>query len=242
MGDDHASNELHAASKPERVGFESWLGGFALLRTIARKQRDRDHPTVVLYSKRTSALVDKALSMANEGREDENAVRELVVAARRRQGELRRAAAALRHQGWVDDSEEHDRANRLLLAAADRQPVPPLTPERQEWFRLLRSLQEGPVDTGYALLASRQPALHDLEDEVREAANRKAASLSKDSVAQRTEALWEVVGERFKSLVGPEATDAPDPLLRTRTALLLADRNLSVTFGLPDPAEHSEET
>ena len=40
------------------------------------------------------------------------------------------------------------------------------------------------------------------------------------------------LGDRISALVGTEAQNAPNPILRTRTAPLLVDRYLSVAFGL----------
>jgi hypothetical protein len=140
--------------------------------------------------------------------------------------------------GQADESVEYDRANRLLLAAAERQPVRQPPAEKVEQLRTLKSLQEGPLDRGYEFLARRQPALRQLDEDVRNAATHE----SETSVELRRRILWDTFRDRIAFLVGTEAQDAPDSVLRTRTAVLLVNRYLGVAFGLPDPAEADGDT
>lgn len=220
-----------------KLGLLPGLRVFGVLRAVEKKERDQDRPGAVLHTKRSSASASQAMRIAHQGREDETAVRELSQAAGRHRGELRRAATSIRFQGWANDSEVHDRASRLLLAAADRRAVQPLTPERADWFRTLRSLQYGAHESGYEFLAARQPALRDLEADVMAEAAPAAGQRDASTPEERTWALWEQFGERLAALVGIEAKDEPEPILGTRTALMVADRHLTVAFGLPDPAE-----
>ena len=140
------------------------------------------HPT-----KRSNQLADLAFGLVNRDQEDGEAVRELAAAAGRHRRELRRAAAGIRFTGWADESIEHDRANRLLLAAAGNQPVQPPSTEKMEGLRTLKSLQEGQLESGYEFLAIRQPALRQLDRDVRDA----AAQQPETSVELRERILWE---------------------------------------------------
>jgi hypothetical protein len=202
-----------------------------LFRALDRSQLDEHRPLAHHPTKRSNQLADLALGLANRGQEDTEAVRQLVAAAGRHRRELRRAAAGIRFTGWADESIAHDRANRLLLAAARNQPVQPPSPEKMERLRTLKSLQEGELDSGYEFLAIRQPALRQLDRDVRNA----GAQQPETSVELRERILWDTFGERIAALVGTETHDAPDPIFRTITAALLVNRYLSIAFGLPDP-------
>jgi hypothetical protein len=223
---------------PVRVGLRQALGVLTFVHVLDRSQLDEHRPIAHRSTKRSSQLADLALELAKQGREDTDAVHKLSDAAGRHRRELRRAAAGIRFMGWTEDSIEHDRANRLLLAAARKQPVEPLTAEKIERLQTLKSLQEGSLDTGYEFLAKMQPTLRLLDRDVRDAAGQESGT----SVEVRRGRLWDTFGDRLHSLLGPEAQHAPDPILRTLTALLLADRYLNVAFGLPDPTAAGDDT
>jgi hypothetical protein len=61
---------------------------------------DEHRPIAHHSTKRSSQLADLALGLANEGREDDKAVDELIATAGRHRRELRRAAAGIRFTGW----------------------------------------------------------------------------------------------------------------------------------------------
>jgi hypothetical protein len=56
-----------------------------------------------------------------------------------------------------------DRANRLLLAAFNGEPVQPLPPEQDELFTRVDELMSVPVEEAWPTLVALQPGLADLE-------------------------------------------------------------------------------
>jgi hypothetical protein len=85
--------------------------------------------------------------------------------------------------------------------------------------------------------------LRDLETDVKvEAASAgEQVGQTESTAEERGRSLPERFDVRLAALVGPEAEDEADPLLRTLTAVLLAHRHLTVTYGLPDPAAEELE-
>jgi hypothetical protein len=94
-------------------------------------------------------------------------------------------------------------------------------------FDEVRALEEASPEAGWTRLVETQPALRDLETEVREAA--------KNSPNQRWErhnALEDLLDGPLNTLIGPRALDVTDPLLRTNTAFRVADKYLGSLYGV----------
>jgi hypothetical protein len=179
-------------------------------------------------------LRDLAISLAGVGREDSDAV------ARLREGagsdyepSLTRAAESLSigPGAPIDEFAEWDRAYRLLRAAAADRAVEPVSAERAAFFAQVSALDDGPIDSGWARLVEAQPALIELEADVR-----RAEQHGPDETWERINLLEELLHERLENLVGPTAEGQDDPLLRTGTAFRLADKYLGKLYGV-DPAE-----
>ena len=232
------SYNKHEPTQEVRTGLREGLGVLTFLFTSSTGVNStRIGRSRTVKIKLSRQLADRAFDLANQGREDEEAVNALIAAAGRHRKQLRRAAAGFRYMGRADENVEYDRATRLLRAAAERQPVRQPSAEKTERLQTLKSLQEQPVETGFEFLVLRQPALRQLDGDVRAAGTEE----SETSVELRRKILWDTFRDRISALVGTEAQDAPDPILRTRTAALLANRHLGVVFGLPDPGARDED-
>ncbi len=147
------------------------IGVGALLQSLGDQELDAPDPKVVWHTERSSALRALAMALAESGRADSSAVRELAAAAGRHPKELRRAAATLRSGGWAEEDLVSCRANRLLVSAATGQPVEPVTQAELAWFARLRALGEvvpepAALAAAFGELAAEEPELAVLEREV----------------------------------------------------------------------------
>jgi hypothetical protein len=120
------------------------------------------------------------------------------------------------------DDHVHDRAYRLLSAAAAGGPVQPVPPERAELFERERALASVPMKDAYAQLASIEPALGRVEQTVRAGGHREDAD--------DRSALGKPVEEQLRGLVGGGAT-SEDELMRTTLAGSLARQYLWILSG-----------
>ena len=103
----------------------------AFLGLRARKEQRSRHPQIVRSGPEVDAVVEVAEQLAGQGREDDDAVRQLRAAANGRRGVLNRALA-LSRMGPKDapllfEVRSRERMDRLLVAAATREPVPDLS-------------------------------------------------------------------------------------------------------------------
>lgn len=178
-----------------------------------------------------------AFSLASSEREDADAVEELRRAAGRLRGRQRLAEAAknLSTSRFKDETELGDRVYRLLHAAASEAAVEPLTPERAEFFRGMRTLQ-GDREEVWERMTQAIPALRDLEADV------TAAAATRPDDHDEAVRVWRVLlDRRLRPLVGPQAESLGDPVLRTAIAYRFAARYLTRTYGLSDHDAGCEE-
>jgi hypothetical protein len=118
------------------------IGVSALVQSLGDQELDAPSPKVVWQTRRSSQLRELAFDLAEVGREDPEAIGELVKAAGRHNKELRRAAATIRADGRTDEDLVAFRANRLLVAAASGRSVEPITAEQLESFAKKRELAD----------------------------------------------------------------------------------------------------
>jgi hypothetical protein len=122
------------------------LGVSALVQSLGDQELDAPMPKVVWHTGRSSQLRALAFDLAEAGRDDQDAVAELVRVAGRHPKELRRAAATIRADGRAEEELVAFRANRLLVSAASGQPVGPISAEKLAWFARERDLAEACAD------------------------------------------------------------------------------------------------
>lgn len=178
----------------------------------------------------TGGVIRRACALGGRGREDAAAVQEVVRAAGRWRPNVRLqvAEAELRADRHHHD-EGFDRAHRLLVAASGDARVPPLTPERAEFFGQVRWLEDAPLDKAWRRLVSAQPALSDLEAELLDAGEQRP-----DDPREALAALCRAEDGRLLALVGPGAQHAVDPLVHNYAAYRVAYRHLCHAYGLGD--------
>ncbi|HVC68347.1 MAG TPA: hypothetical protein VND44_12190 [Acidimicrobiales bacterium] len=205
------------------------LGTSSLLQSLGDQELDEPHPQVVWHTARSSELRRVAFDLVDAGRDDIEATVVLARAAGRHAKELRRAAATIRSDRWIDEDLASYRAERLLVAAATGRPVDPLTDEQRAWFDRLRRLVELPPEEGFAELAAEEPELAGLEGAV----CRLAAGPEPDGpVGERRD---EMVREAISDLVQKVSVRSSSPLVRTHAARTVARDHLVVRAGLQPP-------
>ncbi len=205
------------------------VGIAALVHSLEDQEVDAADPKVVAWTERSDALRRRALELAASDADDEASRRGLAAAAGRHPRELRRAAAALRQGGRAAEDETWCRAERLLVAAAGGRPVEPLTGQERAWFDRVRDLGARPTADAFAALVVDEPALAELEDEVRRmAADPAFAGLD---VEGRDGTFVDTVAERMHDVVGGSSS----PLVRTRVGWDVAWDHLRTAAGLAPP-------
>ncbi len=206
------------------------LAAGAYFKALGDRELDAPRPSSVSCDPPVIELANLALQLADSGREDADALAELVAMARGNSRDLKRGAAYIRFHGWNVEDVTHFRTNRLLRAAAAGEVAEPLTREELEWFAEVDALEAAPADVAYARLAARLPALLHLEDEIRSLARGEAMVGPLD--AEREEAVGNLIWEKMNTYLGDDST-LPDPLLRTRTAWNVSTDHLRAVAGLP---------
>lgn len=200
------------------------VGMLRHFQALAGRQVDDEHPDVVVDSERVARLARLADKMANSATDPVDAVPALLrgVAGRRRK-DLHRAAAQIRSAGWVGEDRATFVADQLLLSAFDGRPVAPVTPDMNTWFARIAELRVGSMAEAFARLAALQPALVELEAQVRW---RKAHTTGDGAASSSLRAsLRAYVRQSLTPVVGPAAV-AGDKVLRSHTAEEIAQRYL----------------
>jgi hypothetical protein len=187
----------------------------ALRRTLVDADRaqdvDAEAPKSVMFDDRSRALLDRALELALEGREDPDAVHELVRMAGRHGHALQVAALGARQFGAHHDHPIPNRAHRLLQAALTGGPVQPPTAEDQARIAIFKAFWAGDPEQQWVELTTREPRLVELADDVRAGQfgpSRGVPTTAPASDEERSEAL-ELLGQernlrdRLAALIGP---------------------------------------
>jgi len=179
-------------------------------------------PSVRAVAEREERLAptrQAAMSAASSTADDETARMSLRAQLTAPADVLREAAVEL-----SKDREDyvHDRAYRLLSAAAADGPVQPIPPERSDLFDRERALGSMPMGQAYRELASIEPGLQRIEQRVRAGEHEREAD--------GRSALGKEIDQQLRELVGGGAT-RDDELLRTTLAGSLARQYLWILSG-----------
>ena len=212
---------MHEPQRPPRKSIVRASALVAALGLFARKERHAAHPEIVRTGPEVDAVVALADALADDGRDDENAVRQLRAAAKGRRRVLERALAYSRmgpgDAPSLSDFRAGDLQERLLVAAATDQPLQPVSAEQAAWFLEIDALYAGGTDAAYARLKARVPGVEVLEHEVRA----RAASFDDD--------WWESVYDRLELLF--RAPQVTEPVLRSGAAFAIAHEYLGELAG-----------
>jgi len=231
------------------------VGGVLFAQRLAR-QEEEDHPAdpgIAVLGPRSGLLKRQAMTLAAEGREDREAVDELVQRAEGHDAALRRAALWLRCDGQASEQLVENRAHRLLQAALSGEAVRELTESERQIIDELESLRAR-SDDGFNALVEKEPRMRAVADAIRPVEGmppqdelgvepiRSWVAIS-FPFATRAMSRAPVLGRRvpaallglidqLEGLVGPTSASL-DPVLRSHLAM-----NIAVRYCVPllDPA------
>jgi hypothetical protein len=186
-------------------------------------------------TQREQRLVATALELAAAGREDRGVVNELVASAgARRRTRLVRAADWIRVAAGPDGSRVHDRAYRVLVAAASDGAVKPVSNADDAWFKEIELLEAAPRADAYSMLERRQPALVGLREDLVDAFRNGVSGRDPDGV-------WDRLIAGLKPLAGPQA-ETDDAVVRSEHAFGICRVWLAQAAGLHlDSEEETKE-
>lgn len=183
-------------------------------------------PENVGLDARSYAMLQHALDLAADEREDDEAVAELTHLADRRRRTLQVAALGARQRGEHRDYEVPNRAHRLLQAALTGRPVAPVSESEQQRFDVLDAFTELERVEQWRELVEHEPRLADLERDAQAghyATTTRAVQIPTLAPEQRAHAAAELLrvhnelDARLRPLVGPDSGNA-DILLGSQAA------------------------
>ncbi len=187
--------------------------------------RDATSPRFAVLTEHATRIAELAETLARSGLEDEKAaaqLRQVAGESRRWHRPLAEAAQLLRVNGEHLESRWRHRAVRLLSAAASGQPVATEEPAQRARFDLLEHLSELPSGVAFEELATREPRLLALRDQLREGHPNPAA----DGEFHRWLHGSSIVHHELVSLVGHRRPDF-DPVCSAAIAYAIAAAYLS---------------
>ena len=189
---------------------------------------------LVRLDRHSKALLELANDLAADPScDDEAAAAEIVRRAGSRKDALRVAEINSRASGYYRDFEVENRAQRLLEAAASRQPVRQVTEVDQERFRVVEQFAALSENLAWEKLVVAQPALGDLAAQAIAGAFGNPLDLMKQSGAsdERVKAAQEhqdrirQLVRSLDGLVGPRSSSS-DVLIRSTYARVFAEEYL----------------
>lgn len=181
------------------------------------KRKRRIRPNLGFVNEHSEAIVARAFALAEDGREDPEAVKELRRLARSSTRDLEAAECA------VSSDEHHsevipNRALRLLRAAIENAPASPVAPEDQQLIARIEQFKSLSPSAQWMVLSQLQPPLQSLEQAV---IDRKVHTMSELNVL-------------LDRLVGPDS-NRDDAFMRSREAVLVAADHLVPLLKPPEP-------
>jgi hypothetical protein len=120
---------------------------------------DAESPEFVMLDDRANALLERAQELGAAGREDSEAVAEIIHMTGRHRRPLQLAALAARQWGQHRDYSSANRAHRLLQAALTDGPVAPATPDDRRRFGILDGFTQLEPAEQWSELLRREPRL-----------------------------------------------------------------------------------
>lgn len=137
-----------------------------LLFRAAQRRTDRDRPQIVSTNAAAASVLDRAKQLANDERQDIQAVEELISLANHKQRTLRQAEKASRFLGYHREAWHANLTNRLLKAALAGHPVPDVAPDDRERIDTVEAFNRLPRAEQWDNLTRSQPRLLDLNGEI----------------------------------------------------------------------------
>jgi hypothetical protein len=184
--------------------------------------------------------VELANQLALEDREDDDAVAELVAAAGGSRRTLRRARQVSRFGGWHREYRHANRVYRLLDAACEGGHVTGVAAEDSRRIVEVEAMMALSRDERWALLVDREPALLDIERDVRAGV---FGQLRTTYHRDRVKTGRTMIGPDGKTRTGTRTSDAPyseaesQELRTTANNKLRLHRRVAQVLG-PDSRQH----
>lgn len=234
----HDDTKVNPLSAPKRV--LALLGlGVAIHHTYKAQTKKGEVPKGILLNERSNQIRNRAIELAADGREDEDAVAELVALSGRHRHDADVAALDLCTENRCHESRTYNRAHRLLRAAITSEPVAPPTDADVVLMEVVGHLHQLPPDAMFGELAAKEPRLNEVEALVR--AGELGAPIDTSILNLRDEERrefareWlerhEVLCKRLLPLVGPEA-EVDDLALRSYFARSSVQEYLQELAGI----------
>jgi hypothetical protein len=132
----------------------------------AQRRADRDRPQIVSTNAAAASVLDRAKQLANDKRQDIQAVEELISLANHKQRTLRQAEKASRYLGYHREIWQANLTNRLLKAALARHSVSDVASGDRERIDNVEAFNRLPRSEQWDHLTRLQPRLLDLDREV----------------------------------------------------------------------------
>ncbi len=208
--------------------------GVALRRAHRTRDLDEQTPRIVALNPSSSAVLERARMLADDGREDPDSASELIALANKNQRTLREAALGARQGGEHLESSWANRTHRLLQAAIAGAPVTPVPDTERKRLKFLDDFADLSPKYKWHLLVEREPRLSELEADARAGkfgGRTRPGELADLPIKQRQEtAASRLLGrkrleDRLAPLIGPQSRSS-DALICSHTALNTARGHL----------------
>jgi hypothetical protein len=205
--------------------------GFILRRAHIGQDLDQEAPGLVALNPPASEILAKAHMLAEDEREDLEAISELRALSRSDPRPLREAALGARQRGQHQESSWADLTHRLIQAAINNTPIIRLNDEDRNRLKSFDDFANMPMDAKWDTLTNLEPRLLELADDARAGklgSRTQQEELQTPSADQQQQA--KMIGRRhlndcLVSVIGPQAR-TKDPLTQSRLAFNAARRYL----------------
>jgi hypothetical protein len=213
------------------LNLPSLLAMLWIIRNV-KKRGDPDRPQVVSESPRSKAVLERTKQLADDGREDASAISELRALAHGRRRTLRQAERASRFMGYHHELRQANLTNRLLKAAAAGEQRPTaLTAGEEERIGAIETFRNLSRAEQWAFLVEAEPALHNLETDVRSGRFGKVTRPPDGLLRRGTRTHETVDGERMVK-VTLSSSDPPPTPQESRLLKELAHAHMQLTNEL----------
>jgi hypothetical protein len=208
--------------------------GFILRRAHKRQDLDQEAPELVALNPASSEILTKAHMLADNEREDEEAISELRTLSHGDTRALREAALGARQRGQHHESSWADLTHRLIQAAINKTPILQLNSDDRNRLKGFDDFACMPLDAKWEALTNLEPRLLELVDEAR--AGQFGSSTHQDELQtlsadqQQKATVAQMIGrkrlnDRLVSVIGPQSC-TEHPLTQSRLAFSAARRYL----------------
>jgi hypothetical protein len=196
--------------------------GFILRRAHKRQNLDQETPELVALNPAASEILAKAHMLADDEREDDEAISELRTRSHGDPRTLREAALGARQRGQHHESSWADLTHRLIQAAANNTLILRLNDDERDRLKSFDDFATLPVADKWDMLTNLEPRLLGLAYDARTG---KFGSWSHQDELQTRMTGRKRLNDRLDLVIGPQSC-AKSPLTQSRLAFHAARRYL----------------